>query len=83
MPILFVQLSDRRYLALDVSGQASGYYHADGRVHEGYLTTRAEMITPKPVSWAEATAAASRYAIEHDKLVTPDVWQNMLAQRET
>lgn len=72
--IVFVAVSERRFLVLDVDEHPSGYTGADHRMGMGYVTAQAKKVTEKPVSYNEARRAASLYADERGKLISPETW---------
>jgi hypothetical protein len=84
--IVFVNVSPRRTLVLEVHPREDAYYAAEAKdsseVHKGYLVANAKLITPDPVSWPKARRAATNYARERGLLVDFVKWQSTLAARK-
>jgi hypothetical protein len=73
--ILFVKLSERRWLVFDVDTKPSGYTGVGGRgPSTGYLTVNARWVTIKPVTYTKARDAAETYCKANNLLIDYDKW---------
>lgn len=77
--ILYVKLSERRWLVLDVNTTPSGWEACDYTPGRGFQTVQAERVTPNPVPYGKARTAASRHAASKGTLITHEEWEKRKA----
>lgn len=78
--LVYVTLSPRRFLLLDVPQQPTSWQFAQGAPNLGFLSARATRIAG-PADWSTILEAASAHAKEHRQLVSNEEWNKQLAAR--
>lgn len=67
--IVFIKLTARRYMVLDVSGRATGWQVAYGHSPKGFVSETPQIVLASGTQ-TEAAEAAGNYEAKHGRLLT-------------